>query len=78
MDTSDDRKRAPVVDHAAREAAAAEASQKSKKENRVYVGNLSFGVKYDDLKDFMSEGGSFFHLFSGRLDFGSDLGLGLN
>lgn len=40
-----------------REIAATEAAKRSKKECRVYVGNLSFGVKWNDLKDFMREGG---------------------
>lgn len=43
-----------------REVAATEAAKRSKKECRVYVGNLSFGVKWNDLKDFMREGGSSF------------------
>ncbi|KAK4700674.1 hypothetical protein P7C70_g5564, partial [Phenoliferia sp. Uapishka_3] len=42
-----------------REIAAAEAAKRSKKECRVYVGNLSFQTKWNDLKDFMREGGSF-------------------
>lgn len=33
-----------------------EAAQRSKKENRVYVGNLSYDVKWNILKDFMREG----------------------
>lgn len=41
-----------------REYAATEAAKKSRKECRVYVGNLAFGVKWNDLKDFMREGGS--------------------
>lgn len=41
-----------------REFAATEAAKKSRKECRVYVGNLAFGVKWNDLKDFMREGGS--------------------
>ncbi|KAG0144833.1 hypothetical protein CROQUDRAFT_672156 [Cronartium quercuum f. sp. fusiforme G11] len=40
-----------------RELAAAEASKRSVKENRVYVGNLAFSVKWSDLKDFMREVG---------------------
>lgn len=40
-----------------REYAASEAAKKSRKECRVYVGNLAFGVKWNDLKDFMREGG---------------------
>ena len=39
-----------------REALAQDAIQKSKKENRVYVGNLSFQVRWNDLKDFASAG----------------------
>lgn len=35
---------------------AAEAAQRSKKECRVYVGNLSYEVKWNILKDFMREG----------------------
>jgi RNA recognition motif-containing protein len=41
-----------------REKAATEAAKRSQKENRVYVGNLSFKVKWNDLKDFMRDGGS--------------------
>ncbi|ORY92534.1 hypothetical protein BCR35DRAFT_297981 [Leucosporidium creatinivorum] len=41
-----------------REVAASEAAKRSKKECRVYVGNLSFGVKWNDLKDFMREAGN--------------------
>lgn len=37
--------------------AAIEASRKSQKDCRVYVGNLSYGVKWNTLKDFMREGG---------------------
>lgn len=37
--------------------AAHEASRKSQKNCRVYVGNLSYGVKWNTLKDFMREGG---------------------
>ncbi len=37
--------------------AATEASRKSQKNCRVYVGNLSYGVKWNTLKDFMREGG---------------------
>ena len=48
----------PVKRAAAREVAATEAAKKSKKDCRVYVGNLSFGVKWNDLKDFMRDGGS--------------------
>jgi hypothetical protein len=33
-----------------REMAALEASKRSVKENRVYVGNLAFSVKWSDLK----------------------------
>ncbi|KAG9103278.1 hypothetical protein FRC06_011515 [Ceratobasidium sp. 370] len=36
---------------------AAEMSKNSKKENRVYVGNLSYDVKYGDLMEFMRGGG---------------------
>lgn len=36
--------------------AAHEASRKSQKDCRVYVGNLSYGVKWNTLKDFMREG----------------------
>lgn len=35
---------------------AQEAAQRSKKECRVYVGNLSYDVKWNILKDFMREG----------------------
>ncbi|KAA1094431.1 hypothetical protein PGT21_021098 [Puccinia graminis f. sp. tritici] len=41
-----------------REMAALEASKRSVKENRVYVGNLAFSVKWSDLKDFMREVGN--------------------
>ncbi|MBW0501021.1 hypothetical protein O181_040736 [Austropuccinia psidii MF-1] len=41
-----------------REMAAIEASKRSVKENRVYVGNLAFSVKWSDLKDFMREVGN--------------------
>jgi len=41
-----------------REALAQDAIQKSKKENRVYVGNLSFQVRWNDLKDFASAAGT--------------------
>ena len=37
--------------------AATQASRKSQKNCRVYVGNLSYGVKWNTLKDFMREGG---------------------
>ncbi|QRV76507.1 RNA-binding domain-containing [Ceratobasidium sp. AG-Ba] len=36
---------------------AAEMTKHSKKENRVYVGNLSYDVKYGDLMEFMRGGG---------------------
>ena len=36
---------------------AAEFSKISKRENRVYVGNLSYDVKYRDLMEFMRGGG---------------------
>jgi len=36
---------------------AAEFSKQSKRENRVYVGNLSYDVKYRDLIEFMRGGG---------------------
>lgn len=39
-----------------REVAAQEAAKRSQKENRVYVGNLAFAVRWNDLKDFMREG----------------------
>ncbi|KAK9898698.1 RNA-binding domain-containing protein [Cystobasidium minutum MCA 4210] len=41
-----------------REAAAQEAIKSSKKENRVYIGNLSFSVRWHDLKDFCSSVGT--------------------
>ena len=47
----------PAKRAAAREVAATEAAKKSKKDCRVYVGNLSFAVKWNDLKDFMRDGG---------------------
>jgi hypothetical protein len=52
----------PAQKAASREIAATEAAKRSKKDYRVYVGNLSFGVKWNDLKDFMREGGSFYLL----------------
>ena len=36
---------------------AVEFSKTSKRENRVYVGNLSYDVKYRDLMEFMRGGG---------------------
>lgn len=36
---------------------AAEFAKISKRENRVYVGNLSYDVKYGDLIEFMRGGG---------------------
>jgi hypothetical protein len=36
---------------------AVEFSKVSKRENRVYVGNLSYDVKYRDLMEFMRGGG---------------------
>jgi RNA recognition motif-containing protein len=37
--------------------AAQEAAKRSQKQNRVYVGNLAYDVKWNQLKDFMREGG---------------------
>ncbi|BGP24410.1 heterogeneous nuclear ribonucleoprotein M [Rhodotorula toruloides] len=54
-------RRAPFDPHrkaVAREIAASEAAKRSRKECRVYVGNLAFGVKWNDLKDFMREAGN--------------------
>jgi hypothetical protein len=51
-----------------REVAANEAARRSKKECRVYVGNLSFNVRWNDLKDFMREGGC--QLFASKLEVG--------
>lgn len=34
-------------------------SKVSKRENRLYVGNLAYDVSYKDLADFMSGGGCF-------------------
>lgn len=48
----------PARKAVSREIAAAEAAKRSRKDCRVYVGNLAFGVKWNDLKDFMREGGS--------------------
>ncbi len=50
---------------------AAEFAKQSKRENRVYVGNLSYDVKYRDLMEFMRGGGwedlrSVFRLFHAR------------
>ena len=36
---------------------AVEFAKQSKRENRVYVGNLSYDVKYRDLMEFMRGGG---------------------
>lgn len=36
---------------------ASEFAKQSKRENRVYVGNLSYDVKYRDLMEFMRGGG---------------------
>ena len=36
---------------------AVEFAKISKRENRVYVGNLSYDIKYRDLMDFMRGGG---------------------
>ena len=55
-----DRAASSAAGGAGREVAAAEAAKRSVRENRVYVGNLSFQVRWNDLKDFMREGeGSF-------------------
>ena len=48
----------PARKAVSREIAATEAAKRSRKDCRVYVGNLAFGVKWNDLKDFMREGGS--------------------
>jgi len=50
---------------------AAEFAKNSKRENRVYVGNLSYDVRYRDLIEFMRGGGlgiqlDFFSLFGPR------------
>jgi hypothetical protein len=48
---------------------AVEFAKISKRENRVYVGNLSYDVKYRDLMEFMRGGGwgnfSLFDIFGG-------------
>lgn len=54
---------------------AAEFAKISKRENRVYVGNLSYDVKYRDLMEFMRGGGwgnlsLVFRLFSWRAGVG--------
>lgn len=54
----------PMHKAMSREVAANEAAKRSRKECRVYVGNLAFGVKWNDLKDFMREGGSGFSVLS--------------
>lgn len=36
-----------------RQVLASETAKRSSKEKRVYVGNLAFPVKWNDLKDFM-------------------------
>ncbi|GAA6051354.1 hypothetical protein JCM3770_004498 [Rhodotorula araucariae] len=48
----------PMRKAISREVAANEAAKRSRKECRVYVGNLAFGVKWNDLKDFMREAGN--------------------
>ncbi|GAA5856004.1 hypothetical protein JCM9279_003371, partial [Rhodotorula babjevae] len=48
----------PMHKAMSREVAANEAAKRSRKECRVYVGNLAFGVKWNDLKDFMREAGN--------------------
>ncbi|GAA5939442.1 hypothetical protein JCM3775_001713 [Rhodotorula graminis] len=48
----------PMQKAMSREVAANEAAKRSRKECRVYVGNLAFGVKWNDLKDFMREAGN--------------------
>ncbi|POY71740.1 hypothetical protein BMF94_5101 [Rhodotorula taiwanensis] len=48
----------PARKAASREIAASEAAKRSRKDCRVYVGNLAFGVKWNDLKDFMREAGN--------------------
>jgi hypothetical protein len=48
---------------------AAEFSKISKRENRVYVGNLSYDVKYRDLMEFM-RGGGWGHIRSHRFGVG--------
>ena len=59
---------------------AMEFAKVSKRENRVYVGNLSYDVRYRDLMEFMRGGGlgasSALHILSGCLDYGR-FGLGL-
>ena len=39
-------------------AEAVEFAKQSKRENRIYVGNLSYDVRYRDLIEFMRGGGS--------------------
>lgn len=64
---------------------AAEFSKSSKKENRVYVGNLSYDVKYGDLMEFMRGGGWMmdfgfglvFFWWGGVISFGGLVGLGV-
>lgn len=69
---SRDRPFDPAAKAMNREVAASEAAKRSKKDCRVYVGNLSFGVKWNDLKDFMREGGLLFFWF-----FGAGIGFGM-
>ena len=45
---------------------AAEFAKQSKRENRVYVGNLSYDVRYRDLMEFMRGGGFRFSFGLGR------------
>jgi len=59
MDTDRDRRPSRSATGAgSRDIAAAEAAKRSIRENRVYVGNLSFQVRWNDLKDFMREAGN--------------------
>ena len=41
--------------------------ESSQQDRRVYVGNLSYDVKWHHLKDFMRQGGFLGDLFSGWL-----------
>lgn len=64
---------------------AVEFAKQSKRENRVYVGNLSYDVKYRDLMEFMRGGGwGHFRLavvgfgFGRRFGSGRGVGFGLS
>lgn len=47
---------------------AAEHAKVSKRENRLYVGNLAYDVNFKDLENFMKPGGLFSLLGLDRID----------